>query len=129
MRLLHFYTIIIFIIICLSFFSYLLQLLNAMLQDDTPFGFIIIDGHGCLFAIVQGNQRTILHKFSVDLPNKHSSGGQSALRFARLRLEKRHHYLRKCAEFAKQYFINEATQLCAVKGLILAGCADFKTEL
>ena len=31
----------------------------------------------------------------VDLPKKHGRGGQSALRFARLRLEKRHNYVRK----------------------------------
>ncbi len=37
----------------------------------------------------------MLHKFSVDLPKKHGRGGQSALRFARLRLEKRHNYVRK----------------------------------
>lgn len=39
--------------------------------------------------------RDVLHKFSVDLPKKHGRGGQSALRFARLRLEKRHNYVRK----------------------------------
>ena len=32
---------------------------------------------------------------SVDLPKKHGRGGQSALRFARLRMEKRHNYVRK----------------------------------
>ena len=37
----------------------------------------------------------MLHKFTVDLPKKHGRGGQSALRFARLRLEKRHNYVRK----------------------------------
>jgi peptide subunit release factor 1 (eRF1) len=31
----------------------------------------------------------------VDLPKKHGRGGQSALRFARLRMEKRHNYVRK----------------------------------
>jgi peptide subunit release factor 1 (eRF1) len=36
----------------------------------------------------------------VDLPKKHGRGGQSALRFARLRLEKRHNYVRKvCAHW------------------------------
>jgi hypothetical protein len=59
------------------------------------FGFIIMDGNGCLFATLSGSTRTIVHKFSVDLPKKHGRGGQSALRFARLRLEKRHNYLRK----------------------------------
>jgi len=32
-------------------------------------------------------------------------GGQSALRFARLRMEKRHNYVRKVAETAVQLYI------------------------
>ena len=44
--------------------------------------------HGC----------QILHKFTVDLPKKHGRGGQSALRFARLRMEKRHNYVRKVSQ-------------------------------
>ena len=54
-------------------------------------------------------------------------GGQSALRFARLRMEKRHNYVRKVAETAVQMFItNDKSN---VAGLVLAGSADFKTEL
>jgi peptide chain release factor subunit 1 len=65
----------------------------------------------------------------VDLPKKHGRGGQSALRFARLRMEKRHNYVRKTAELATQFFVNPATSQPNVAGLILAGSADFKTEL
>jgi len=36
----------------------------------------------------------------VQLPKKHGRGGQSAMRFARLREEKRHMYIVKCAELA-----------------------------
>lgn len=54
-------------------------------------------------------------------------GGQSALRFARLRLEKRHNYVRKVAETAVQMFITNDRP--NVSGLVLAGSADFKTEL
>lgn len=54
-------------------------------------------------------------------------GGQSALRFARLRLEKRHNYVRKVAETAVQMFI--ANDKVNVSGLVLAGSADFKNEL
>ena len=46
-----------------------------------------------------------MHKFTVDLPKKHGRGGQSALRFARLRMEKRHNYVRKVAETAAQLFL------------------------
>lgn len=69
----------------------------------------------------------VLHKFTVDLPKKHGRGGQSALRFARLRMEKRHNYVRKVAEVATQLFISADRP--NVAGLILAGSADFKTEL
>jgi len=65
----------------------------------------------------------------VDLPKKHGRGGQSALRFARLRLEKRHNYLRKCAELAVTYFISPQDSRPNVSGLILAGLAEFKIDL
>ena len=66
-------------------------------------------------------------QFDVDLPKKHGRGGQSALRFARLRMEKRHNYVRKVAETAVKCFIKD--DKVNVAGLILAGSADFKTEL
>ena len=102
--------------------------LDELLMDDEAFGFIIMDGNGSLYGTVQGSNREILHKFSVDLPKKHGRGGQSALRFARLRLEKRHNYVRKVAELATQLFVPDG-QKPNVQGIVLAGSADFKSEL
>ena len=95
------------------------------------------------FGTLSGNTREIVHKFSVDLPKKHGRGGQSALRFARLREEKvilytiellqlysqiqRHNYVRKVAEIAVQCFI--ASDKVNVAGIVLAGSADFKNDL
>lgn len=103
------------------------EALTALLADDNKFGFIVMDGNGALFGTLQGNTREVLHKFTVDLPKKHGRGGQSALRFARLRMEKRHNYVRKVAEVATTLFITNDKPNIA--GLILAGSADFKTEL
>ena len=103
------------------------EALTALLADDNRFGFIVMDGNGALFGTLQGNTREVLHKFTVDLPKKHGRGGQSALRFARLRMEKRHNYVRKVAETAVTLFINNDKP--NISGLILAGSADFKTEL
>lgn len=103
------------------------EALSALLADDNKFGFIVMDGNGALFGTLQGNTRDVLHKFTVDLPKKHGRGGQSALRFARLRMEKRHNYVRKVAEVATQLFVSNDRP--NVAGLILAGSADFKTEL
>ncbi|KAJ3337416.1 Polypeptide release factor (eRF1) in translation termination [Gonapodya sp. JEL0774] len=103
------------------------QALSELLESDSKFGFIIMDGNGSLFGTLTGNSREIIHKLQVDLPKKHGRGGQSALRFARLREEKRHNYVRKVAELAVQFFITNDKVNCV--GLVLAGSADFKTEL
>lgn len=103
------------------------EALDELLEDDDKFGFIVMDGNGSLYASLQGNNREVLHKFSVDLPKKHGRGGQSALRFARLRMEKRHNYVRKVAELAVQMFITADKP--NVSGIVLAGSADFKSEL
>jgi len=103
------------------------EALNELLESDDKFGFIVMDGNGALFGTLSGNAREVLHKFNVDLPKKHGRGGQSALRFARLRLEKRHNYLRKVAELATQFYITN--DKVNVSGLVLAGLADFKNEL
>ncbi len=86
-----------------------------------------MDGNGSLFGTLSGNTREVIHKFTVDLPKKHGRGGQSALRFSRLRDEKRHNYVRKVAELAVQHFIT--SDHVNVSGLVLAGSADFKNEL
>jgi len=103
------------------------EALSELLESDQAFGFIIMDGNGALFGTLSGNTRDIKQKFSVDLPKKHGRGGQSALRFARLREEKRHNYVRKVAEVAVQNFITN--DKVNVAGLILAGSADFKNDL
>eukprot|EP00890_Picochlorum_soloecismus_P006021 jgi/Picsp_1/641/NSC_00637-R1_eukaryotic release factor 1 len=103
------------------------EALSELMETDQKYGFIVMDGNGTLYGTLSGNTREVLHKFTVDLPKKHGRGGQSALRFARLRMEKRHNYVRKVAENAVQHFITADRP--NVAGLVLAGSADFKTEL
>ncbi|KAF8822724.1 putative eukaryotic peptide chain release factor [Cardiosporidium cionae] len=103
------------------------EALKELLESDDKFAFIIVDGNGTLFGTLQGNTRDVLHRFTVDLPKKHGRGGQSAMRFARLRLEKRHNYVRKVAETAAQLFVTN--DKVNVNGIILAGSADFKNDL
>jgi len=103
------------------------EALDELLEDDNTFGFIVMDGNGCLYGTVSGNTRRVLHKFGVELPKKHGRGGQSAVRFARLRKEARHNYVRKCAELSTQnYILNDKP---TVEGLVLAGSAAFKNDL
>jgi peptide chain release factor subunit 1 len=101
--------------------------LQELLENDDVFGFVVVDGNGCLFGTLQGNNRRILQQITVSLPKKHGRGGQSAPRFARIREEKRHHYVRKVAELTTQHFISD--DMPNVKGIVLAGSANFKNDL
>ncbi|KAL0237386.1 hypothetical protein PCE1_000783 [Barthelona sp. PCE] len=101
--------------------------LVCLLESNEKYGFIIMDGHGTLFGLVQGNSRHVIHKFSEELPKKHGRGGQSANRFQRIRMEARHNYMRKVTELATQFFIDN--DMPNVNGLIVAGSAEFKVKL
>ncbi len=103
------------------------DVLSSLIQDNDKYGFIIMDGNGVLYGILSGNRREVLHKFSVDLPKKHGRGGQSAMRFGRIRLEKRQNFVRKAAEMAIQIFISNDKP--NITHLVLAGAANFKNEL
>jgi len=105
-----------------------IEILKEQLQEHSKWGVIILDGKGASWFSLCGNTKERLHKIDVDLPPKHGRGGQSANRFARLREERRDWYVKKVIEVTHRVFIG-ANNLVNVEGLILAGCADFKTEL
>lgn len=49
--------------------------LEKLVESNDTFGFVIVDGNGCLMAKLTGNTKTIISKFTVDLPKKHGRGG------------------------------------------------------
>lgn len=42
--------------------------LEALLEDDEKFGFMIVDGNGVLYATLQGNNKEVLQRVMVSLP-------------------------------------------------------------
>ena len=98
--------------------------LRVLLDNDDVYGFIIVDGSGALFGTLQGNAKKVIHSIKVSLPKKHRKGGQSSMRFARTRLEKRAAYIKKVGELAKRVFIKDNKP--TVEGIIMAGAAEFK---
>jgi len=101
---------------------------EKLFESDTSYGFIIVDGNGYLLSILKGDEIIHLEKGDVQLPPKHGRGGQSALRFSRLRMEARANYIRKVAEACNKHFIINGT-IVRVKNIILAGNAEFKQIL
>ena len=49
--------------------------LESLLENEVPFGLIIVDGSGALYAKLSGNVKEVISKFPVNLPKKHGRGG------------------------------------------------------
>jgi peptide chain release factor subunit 1 len=98
--------------------------LQSLLTIDKKYGFIIIDGNGCLYATISGNSKEILYAFDVNLPAKGIKGGQSSVRFQRIAEEKRTNYITKATEYATRCFITN--DLVNVESIIIAGSSNMK---
>jgi peptide chain release factor subunit 1 len=103
-----------------------IELLEGMLIDNKSYGFIIIDRGSCFFGLLNGDEKKKLEYFTTDVPNKHNKGGQSQNRMQRLRIEKIHFHMLKCAERAKANFMDGIN--VNVEGIILAGQGDLKIQ-
>lgn len=51
------------------------SVLERLLESHETYGFAIIDGNGILLGKLEGNNKTIISKYDVDLPKKHNKGG------------------------------------------------------
>jgi len=103
--------------------------LRDLFGIDARYAFVVMDGSEFFLGALVGNVREAVTRFTVNLPKKHQKGGQSAARFGRLRLERRHNYVRKASETCTQRLIDSSTNQCTIAGLVLAGPADFKRDL
>ena len=110
-----------------EFFLGPIEELVADAETEEQFGILVVDGNGALFAVLQGMSRRVLQEITVELPTGHRRGGQSQNRFARLRDEKVHRYLRQVAELAIKHYTKDG--LPVIGGLVLAGPTDLKDRL
>jgi len=65
---------------------FLTEAITQMFESDDKYGFLVCDGNGALFGMLNGNSTQVIHKLTVSLPRKHHKGGQSSVRFARQRV-------------------------------------------
>ncbi|OHT11444.1 Eukaryotic peptide chain release factor subunit 1 [Tritrichomonas foetus] len=103
------------------------DILASMSTKHEKYGYIIVGGQRCLLGYVMGDTSKILDAFHVEINKSQKKGGQSALRFQRIRDETRHNLIVRVSESAKRCFISNGTP--NITGIILAGCAQLKNEL
>jgi peptide chain release factor subunit 1 len=102
--------------------------LASSLNEEPPYGYVIVDGHGVLFGKLQGKVSEVLKKTTTDLPNKHKKGGQSQHRFERNTELMRADYVKKVAEQVNATFMPNGESV-NVEAIIVGGPGELKSEL
>lgn len=104
-----------------------------MYKNEQYFGLIFFSGNGYeIHKIIKSGtfyeNKKILSK-NIKLPNQHKTGGQSAVRFSRIRDENINNYINMTAEHIVSVFNNKDNTQSVVEKIIIAGPGLIKHKL
>lgn len=94
-----------------------LDLLIDMLETKEVYGLVVLDRRDAAIAFLKGKTIIPLVKTHSEVPGKTRAGGQSSVRFARLREGATKDHYKKIAEYMKNQFL----QIKELKGIIIGG--------
>ncbi|MFW9904491.1 MAG: peptide chain release factor aRF-1 [Candidatus Thorarchaeota archaeon] len=101
-------------------------LVDRLIEKDT-YALLAIDSAKATIATLKGDQIEILKSTRSGAAKKHRKGGQSSVRFARLREEAVARFLKRVADDMKQFFIEE--EKMELKGVIIGGPGQIKDQI
>jgi len=105
--------------------AFLTEPLEHMLADKGLFGLIVLDRREANVGWLKGKRVEPVKSASSLVPGKQRKGGQSAQRFARLRLEAIDNFYQEVAEMANDLFVPKRHEL---DGVLVGGPSPTKDE-
>ncbi|MEF8780547.1 MAG: peptide chain release factor aRF-1 [Haloferacaceae archaeon] len=105
--------------------DFLTEPLEEMLMDKGLFGLIVLDRREANVGWLKGKRVEPVKSASSLVPGKQRKGGQSAQRFARLRLEAIDNFYQEVAEMANDLFVPRRHEL---DGVLVGGPSPTKDE-
>ncbi|QGN05888.1 peptide chain release factor 1 [Halorhabdus sp. CBA1104] len=105
--------------------EFLTEPLAEMLTDKGLFGLVVLDRREANVGWLRGKRVDPVKSASSLVPGKQRKGGQSAQRFARLRLEAIDNFYQEVAEMANELFVPERHDL---DGILVGGPSPTKDE-
>ena len=101
-----------------------LDILRDMLEVKDVYGLVIIDRRDAIIAHLKGKAIVPLLKTHSHVPGKFRAGGQSSVRFARLREGAAKEHYKKVGDYMKDQFLGDKK----LKGIIVGGPGPTKYE-
>jgi peptide chain release factor subunit 1 len=105
--------------------EFLTEPLEGMLEDKGLFGLVVLDRREANVGWLRGKRVEPVKSASSLVPGKQRKGGQSAQRFARLRLEAIDNFYQEVAEMADELFVPERHEM---DGILVGGPSPTKDE-
>ena len=105
--------------------AFLTEPLEHMLEDSGLFGLIVLDRREANVGWLKGKRVEPVKSASSLVPGKQRKGGQSAQRFARLRLEAIDNFYQEVAGMANELFVPKRHEL---DGILVGGPSPTKDE-
>jgi len=105
--------------------EFLTEPLEHMLADQGLYGLVVLDRREANVGWLRGKRVEPVKSASSLVPGKQRKGGQSAQRFARLRLEAIDNFYQEVAEMANDLFVPERHEL---DGVLVGGPSPTKDE-
>ena len=105
--------------------EFLTEPLEGMLEDKGLFGLIVLDRREANVGWLRGKRVEPVKSASSLVPGKQRKGGQSAQRFARLRLEAIDNFYQEVAEMADELFVPDRHDM---DGVLVGGPSPTKDE-
>lgn len=97
--------------------TFILDALEAMLADESVYGLVVMDRRDAMIGLLKGKSIVPVRKTHSEVPGKMRAGGQSSVRFARLREGATKEHYKKIAEYMKEEFL----KMGELKGIIIGG--------
>ncbi len=104
--------------------DFVLDPLREMCESKEIFGLVVLDLRDAHIALLKGKTIVPLLKTHSEVPGKFRAGGQSALRFSRLREGAAHEHFKKVGDYMKEQFL----PMKELRGILLGGPGHTKNE-
>ncbi len=97
--------------------EFLLDPLRELCETKEVYGLVVLDRRDATIALLKGKSIIPIRKTHSEVPGKMKAGGQSAMRFSRLREGATKEHYKKVAEYMKEEFL----KMEGLKGIIIGG--------
>lgn len=97
--------------------EFLLEPLKELIETKEVYGLVVLDRRDAMIALLKGKTIVPIRKTHSEVPGKMRAGGQSAMRFSRLREGATKDHYKKVAEYMKEEFL----KMEGLKGIIIGG--------